>query len=107
MSGSKVGDSGRGNDTGAFDLRSGFAQPGGQGVGDPCAGFTRVLADDQPSWSGGQMMPEGEAHRVHGLLIQRILAGDATDSIGAEELSQMGFLLRGLSDGINCTFTRF
>ena len=69
----EVGHAGSGDHAGAVDVDADGGQAFGDAVGDPAAGFARVLADDGLRFEGRahQVMAEGAADEIRALLGER------------------------------------
>ena len=76
-------DGGRGNDARALDGRAGGNQARGQRGGDPVGGLARVLSD-QNAWRIAKVMRQREADGVDGDGVERELAGDTANAVGAK-----------------------
>ena len=88
----QIGHSWRGDHAGAVDFDSAGGQPVRHPVGNPRAGFPRVLPDHYARRSTRtlQIMAQRAADHVRAVLGQGKFAGDAANPIGAEELSRLG-----------------
>ncbi len=89
---------GGGDDSGGLYGGASGDEAGGEGGGDPGAGFAGVHAEED---FGGcsEMMGEGDADGVDGGGVERGLAGDGSDAVGAEELLHMDQGTRYLGAG--------
>jgi hypothetical protein len=79
------GDGGSGDDSGGFDGGATGREACGKGGGDPVRRLAGVLADEDAG-RVAQVMGECEADGVDGGGVERGLAGDATNAVGAEKL---------------------
>ena len=79
------GDGGSGDDTGGFDRGTTSGEACGERGGDPVRGFASVLADEDTG-RAAEVVSEGQADGVDGGGVERGLAGDATNAVGAEKL---------------------
>ncbi len=79
----------RGDDARAFDRGSGFTQSRGEGGGDPRTRFARIAAQKNLGSRRGlsKRVGEGEADGVDGCWVERSLACDGANAVGAEELA--------------------
>src|SRR5437763_13348616 len=85
----QVSNARRGNYTCTLGLDARISKPGREGFRDPCAGFTRVQAnDDAPPGCGRKMMSQGFPNGIYGFFIQRVFPDNSADSISAEKFSQ-------------------
>ena len=85
------GDGGSGNDARALDGRAAGGQARGQRGGDPVGGLARVLSDEDARRIA-EVMRQREADGVDGGGVERGLAGDAANAVGAKELLHQIFL---------------
>src|SRR5580692_2560811 len=78
-----------GDDAGAFDVRTCFAQARGEGCGDPRAGFAGVAAQENARLSAGfaQRVRQREADGIDGGGVERRFAGDGADAVSTEEFA--------------------
>ena len=76
----------------AVNFNSAGGQPQRHPIGDPGAGFTRILPDHRASLSVAslQIMAQRAANHISAVLGQGKFAGDAANPIGSEELSRLG-----------------
>ena len=82
----EIRDARRGDDAGADHLHLRAAKSSRQHGADPCARLARVLANDH-ACAGvalGQTLAKRASNGVDRSPVQRILAGDASNSIGSE-----------------------
>ena len=82
-------DRGSGDDTGAFDSRSSFAQAFGESGGYPRAGFARVAAENHFRLCGrfAQGVCQCEADAVDRRRIEGALSCDGANAVGAKEFA--------------------
>ena len=82
-------DGGGGDDAGAFHVGPAIAQAGGDGGGDPWAGFARVHAQQNHArvvmWTV-ELMREREPDSVDGLRIERSFPGNRANAISTKQL---------------------
>ena len=80
------GDGGGGDDAGVFDRGAAGGEAGGEGGGDPVAGLARVHAEQDAGRASRRWWARATADGVDGGGIERRLAGDGANAVGAEEL---------------------
>ena len=84
----QIRDTRRGDDAGEASAHVAFAQTARNLLGDPAAGLARIGSDQNLGLhtEPGRFGSEGHAGCVHSCRIERILAGNAADSVGPEKL---------------------
>ncbi len=104
MAARQEGDGRRGHNARALDARSGFAQARSKGGRDPRAAFARVAAQNHPGLRGqlAQAVAQRQSRGVHRGWVQRRLARDAANAVGAEEFSCACFG-HGLTSCVACS----
>lgn len=81
-------DAGSGEDAGGNGFGTGGRKAAGDSIGEMWAGFAGVAADED-AWARGKrakIFAEGEADAVERGIVERILSGDAANSVGAKKL---------------------
>ncbi len=85
----EVGDRGGGDDAGALDRSTAGGKAGGEGSGDGFTGLARIHPNEDARRlalrGGREVMRECEAYGVDGGGVERRLARDAANAVGAEE----------------------
>ena len=84
----EIGDAGRGDDTGEAYVDAAAQESAGDLRGDPRTGLARIHADNHPGAGrdAAEVRAQGHAERMDGSRVERILARQAANAVGAEEL---------------------
>ena len=84
----EIGDAGGGEHSGTGEAASGVAQAAGDGFGDPAAGLAGVLPEHDLCGGGAahEARAAGASDGVDGGEVERIIAGDAANSVGSKQL---------------------
>ena len=85
---SEISDSRRGNYPGALHMNAGIAQPGGKYVGDPPAGFARVLANHDAALLRRHMVAQSAANGIDSLSVERKFTGNTANAVSPKKFSQ-------------------
>ena len=85
VGGGEVGDAWGGDDAGRFYRCAADGEAGGESGSDPGGGFAGVHADEDLGVIA-KVVSESKAYCVDGGPVERGLAGDGADAVGAEEL---------------------
>src|SRR5581483_6089825 len=105
----QVSDAGRGYHAGAVDFYADGMQSESDPVGDPAAGITRVLADDDPRLCirAAQVMAKRASDEKDTLAGKREISRDPANAVSTEELAgrHFGCVLDGEFSGSIVTVT--